>query len=290
MALREQPALLATLLERLTNRSVHAPLAVVDSAVRFADVKEVRPDLLYASPEVPWLVLEVQHKVDKAKRRRWPLVVGALLDEYRAMGELVVLTPSRRVADWARRKVAWKGPLGSRLRLAPVVLAVTLDTVDALLDQAEAEPGLALVAAWALQNKSGPRAQASVRRALLRTAPLPERARAEQTRAIFQLISARLAAHVQELFMNLNAIPESDAFKKLKQALEGDAEARGQLEGTLVGERAALLRYLDRRGVALTAAQRATIDGCRDLATLERWLDVAFAAREHDDIVKALFG
>ncbi len=282
MALREQPALLATLLERIAHRPLAGALTVVDSAVRFADVKEVRPDLLYTGASVPWLVLEVQHEVDKAKRRRWPLVVGALLDEYRAMGDLVVLTPSRRVAAWARRKVAWKGPLGSRLRLAPVVLALTLDTVEALLEQAAAEPRLALVAAWALQHKYGPRAQASVRRALTLTAPLPARARAEQTRAILQLISARLAAHVQELFMNLEAIPESEAFKKLMQALEGPAEARGEANS--------LLRYLARRGVALTEAERAQIAGCTDGAQLERWQDAAFAADSAAAIHKALFG
>ena len=294
MALREHPALLATLLERFANQTVPGPLAVVDSVVRFADVKEVRPDLVFTLPEKRWLVLEVQHKVDKVKRRRWPLVMSALLDEYHAMGDLVVLTPSRRVATWARRKVAWKGSLGSRLRVVPVVLEMSLETVETLLDQAATEPRLAFVAAWSLQRKRGPRAKAYVRRMLTLTAELPTQARAEQLRALFQLVSAPLAAYMQEFLMNLDALPENEAFQKLKHALEGDAQARGKLEGEregkLEGERAALLRYLDRRGVALTVAQRATIEDCRDLATLERWLDAAFTARANDAIVKALFG
>jgi hypothetical protein len=286
MALRERPALLTTLLARLADRTVRAPLAVADSAVRFADVKEVRPDLLFTSPEVPWLVAEVQHEVDEAKRRKWPLAASVLVDEHGRMGELVVLTPSRRVARWARGAVTWQGPIGSRLTLRPVVLAIDLDTAEALLEAAEAEPGLALVAAWALQRKYGPRAKAGVRRALERTAPLPPGARAEQTRAILQVVSPRLATYVKELFMNLEALPESEAFKELMQALEGSAEARGKLEGA----RAALLRYLDRRGVVLTASERAAVDGCRDLGTLERWLDAAFGAPSDEALRAALFG
>jgi hypothetical protein len=164
MALRERPELLPTLLERLANRSVHAPLRVVDSAVRFADVKEVRPDLLLTSPEVPWLVVEVQHDVDEQKRGKWPLVASVLVDEHGRMGELVVLTPRRRVARWARHAIAWAGPWGSTLVLRPLVVLIDLDTAEQLL--AEEQPVWALVAAWALQGKFGARSRRLVRRAL----------------------------------------------------------------------------------------------------------------------------
>lgn len=281
MALREQPALLATLLERLTNRSWPGTLSVVDSAVRFADVKEVRPDILYGGASVPWLVAEVQHEVDEAKPRRWPLVTGVLLDEHGRMGDLLVLTASRRVARWARRAVTWEGPLGTRLRLRPVVLEVTLDTVEQhLLDPSQ--PSLALVAAWAVQKRYGPRSRQTVRSALEVTERLEEPVRSVQVRAILQMLNERLLAHLEELTMNLDAIPKSEAYQKFEQALE----TRGRVRAS----REALLRYLDRRGVVVTAEQRAHVEGCTDPRLLERWLDAAFAARENDALVKVLFG
>jgi hypothetical protein len=82
--------------------------------------------------------------------------------------------------------------------------------------------------------------------------------------------------------MNLDAIPTSEAFQKFEQALE----TRGRVRAS----REALLRYLDRRGVASTAAERATIEGCRDLAQLERWLDAAFGAPSDQALRTALFG
>ena len=82
---------------------------------------------MLTAPDLPWVALEVQHDIDEVKRRRWPLVAGVLLDEHKAMGELVVLTTQRRVARWAARAVRWVGRLGTRLSLTPLVLRVDLD-------------------------------------------------------------------------------------------------------------------------------------------------------------------
>jgi hypothetical protein len=76
LLLQERPELLTELLaltgsKRLTN------LSVVNTAVRFADVAGINPDLVFRSKEIPWLVLELQHAVDPDKRRIWPLVVGS---------------------------------------------------------------------------------------------------------------------------------------------------------------------------------------------------------------------
>ncbi|MGK3987704.1 hypothetical protein WME99_31980 [Sorangium sp. So ce136] len=45
----------------------------------------------------------------------------------------------------------------------------------------------------------------------------------------------------------------------------------------------ALRRVLARRGLALSAALEAQIDGCSELATLERWLDQAVTAASAGD-------
>ena len=53
---------------------------------------------------------------------------------------------------------------------------------------------------------------------------------------------------------------------------------QGQQQGRLTEARAALRRVLARRGLALSAALEAQIDGCSELATLGRWLDQAVTA------------
>jgi hypothetical protein len=83
----ERPCSTTELLERLTGRPAPGSLTIRDLALRFADVKEVRPDLVLPARGLPWAVLEVQHAVDETKRRRWPLAVSVLLDEHRAMGD-----------------------------------------------------------------------------------------------------------------------------------------------------------------------------------------------------------
>lgn len=278
MALRERPSLLQMLLEYVAEgdemSALAQPLSVSDSSVRFADVKEMRPDLVFSSSVLPWILVEVQHEVDEMKQRRWPLAVSVLLDQYRHMGELIVLTPHRRVARWARKAVHWVGPLGTFLSLSPFVLWVSPEVVDQLLAD-DAPPELALVVAWTLQNQSGPHARAQIKRVVEQTGRLPEPLRSEQTRAILQMISKPLLEYIRT--MNLDQIPESEAFKEFKQSLQVE------------GERNALLRYLAQRKVALTAEQRSRIETCNNQSQLEQWMDALFAASSPEQALQKLF-
>ena len=72
---QERPELLAELLA-LAGVTPPTKLTVVNTAVRFADIAGINPDLVLRSEEIPWLVLELQHAVDQDKRRIWPLVVA----------------------------------------------------------------------------------------------------------------------------------------------------------------------------------------------------------------------
>jgi hypothetical protein len=62
---------------------------------------------------------------------------------------------------------------------------------------------------------------------------------------------------------------------------QGRAEGleQGLEQGRLTEARATLRRVLARRKLALRRADKARIDACVDLATLERWLDQAITAR-----------
>jgi DNA-binding transcriptional regulator PaaX len=63
-------------------------------------------------------------------------------------------------------------------------------------------------------------------------------------------------------------------------------EEYGFDRGRLASSRAAVGRVLSRRGLAVTAEQQAQIDGCEDLATLERWHDLAITAPSADDALR----
>jgi hypothetical protein len=238
---------------------------------------------------LPWAVIEVQHEVDDIKRRRWPLVASVLLDEHQAMGEFLVLTYRRRVAMWARLAISWLSARGTRLALSPLVIPIDLDEAERLLN--EGEPAMALVAAWALQGKCGPRSKALAVRAVERTATLPAPVRPQQGRAIMQLLSDPLRRHLRTMLLKgLDQVPQSKSFKKFMRSIEGPAEERGKAEGEAKGKAEALLKYLDRRGVVLTAERRQHVASCTDLAQLDCWLELAFDVSTRDELVEAIFG
>jgi hypothetical protein len=66
-----------------------------------------------------------------------------LLDQKRVPGDVIVITASRSVARWARTVAHVATPLGTRLKLTPVVLHVSSETCERLLS--EVHPELALI-------------------------------------------------------------------------------------------------------------------------------------------------
>lgn len=164
VALRDRPALLADLFQRLTGCSFGAPAEVVDATVRFTRAIEVRPDLLLRSRRPGWVMVEIQNSIDERKRRSWPLAVSVLVHQEKAMGEVIVITASRRVVSWAKRAARFQGELGTRFELTPRVLLLAGRRIEALLDPAH--PELALFAAWAVHHRHGPAARRIVARAL----------------------------------------------------------------------------------------------------------------------------
>jgi hypothetical protein len=154
--LRRDPGLLSALAKKLGKPppAGHPP---VDSTVRFADPAEIRPDIILArGKRGPWSAIEVQLRIDHDKGRRWLLLVSLLYNE-RGMGELWVITASKRTAEWARTACDATGTNGTRVRLEPIVLLIGRDEVDALLD--EGQPSLAFFAAWAMKGRHGPEAE-----------------------------------------------------------------------------------------------------------------------------------
>ena len=64
-----------------------------------------------------------------------------------------------------------------------------------------------------------------------------------------------------------------------------EGEARGEAKGEAKGKAEALVAMLDARGLEATAEQRASLLGCRDLATLDLWVRQAATTRSVDALL-----
>jgi hypothetical protein len=64
------------------------------------------------------------------------------------------------------------------------------------------------------------------------------------------------------------------------------ARELGREEGALSQARAVLRRVLAQRALVPSAAEEARIDGCKDVGTLDRWLDQALTAETVADALR----
>ncbi len=185
-----------------------------------------------------------------------------------SMGEVVILTSSRRVAKWARTVAHVRGDFGSRLELSPVVMPITGKAIEALLD--EAQPELAFFAAWAVRGRRGPEAQRVVLRAGELTERLPEPLREAAMRAILAVLREPLLSALREIAMNPDQLPETHAARRFRKFFEG--------RGIVEGQRASLLTILAARALTPTAEEREAITACTDTGLLDQWIARAVTA------------
>ncbi|KYG10517.1 hypothetical protein BE21_11505 [Sorangium cellulosum] len=64
-----------------------------------------------------------------------------------------------------------------------------------------------------------------------------------------------------------------------------DAYRRGLAEGELMGRRTTLLRLVARAGITLTTSDLSRVQGCGDVATLDRWIDNSLSAKTAADVL-----
>ena len=283
MLLREHPEWLRSLVAVVAQRTLPEALLPVDSAVRLVDPAEVRLDLVLAPADgASWVLVEVQLEEDEAKARKWPLALAALWNDRRVHGDLIVITAQRSVAAWALSIGAMAGPLGTTLAVRPVVVQLTGDVAEALLDPAH--PEMAFFAAWTVHDRYGPEAQAIVERATDLIETLADVAlRQMLIRYILGMLHERLAKIIQEVSMDLHKIPVSPALQRLGeefQALYGERiEARGEAK--------ALLKFLAARQLPTDDARRTQVLACQDVALLDRWIARAATAHTLDEVFAA---
>ncbi|MBI5478183.1 MAG: hypothetical protein HY906_04965, partial [Deltaproteobacteria bacterium] len=286
MLFRNRPTLAAELLVRVFGvRVPHVDVVAINEADLTQIVPtEYRADLVVvhgAGPAGAAVVLEVQLDRDENKPFVWPLYQAALRAKLRVPACVLVVTMDDAVARWAATPVVTGQP---GVRFAPVVLRVAaLPWVTA--EEVARAPELALLVVLAHPDEE--------RSAALAWAAIEAVARVDADRAwlYHDIVAARLGvaarAKLEALMKAGNFQPQSEFGKKwyAKGEAEGEAkgEAKGKLEGKLEGKVEAVLRVLVLRGFELTEAQQQRILGCRDLATLDRWLQRAVTATSVHD-------
>ena len=286
LAIRDKPELFAEVFRRIAGIDMPGPIEVIDSNVRFAASLETRPDLIVRTPGASsrWMIIELQNRKDVDKCRSWLLAASVLLQRD-GMGDVVVITSSRRVAAWAKAAAHHRGERGTSLGLTPVILLLTRDRVDTLLDPTR--PELAIFAVWAVCRGHGPEARRVATRAIELSEELPVPLREAQERAILAMLSQRLLASLKEMAMDVDKIPETKASRAFRLFFEERDEARGEARGEAKGKREGLLVVLAARGLSPTTAERATIDALTDLVVLDRCIQAAVTA---DSVRAALAG
>jgi hypothetical protein len=168
---------------------------------------------------------------------------------------------------------------------APVVLGPTAVPWITDPDEAARTPELAVLSSVTHGHEPGGA------RVALAAIAAAVRLDAEPARLYHDLVMRYLGAAVRaelEALMATGKYEYQSEFAR-KYIAEGEArgEARGKLEGKaegrLEGKVESLLGVLVGRGLAPSEAQRQRILGCRDLATLDRWLQRAVSATSVDD-------
>ncbi|MFV8753994.1 hypothetical protein ACNOYE_25905 [Nannocystaceae bacterium ST9] len=253
-------------------RLFHADLAMV----AFAEGER-------ASEALAGLLLEPQLAVDPSRGIAWPIYWVTLRTRHECPVAMIVVSPLRRVVEWARDELFEGEPR--------VLHAIGRDQVEPVLDLERALANPAWAAFTAALHARGPHARASAEILIRACASLP----AEDRRCYLGLLYAGMRKRTMNTIQA--SIPEALKYELTEYErqggwfqnglAEGEAKglAEGEAKGLAEGERKSLLRVLSRRGITLTAEQREVVEACTDEEQLGRWLDRALEV----DSAEALF-
>lgn len=261
---------------RLAADLLGGPLGVAlpvfsDARVEPSTMAELKPAQVHAdlvvvlrdgSRAVLGVVVEVQRKEDPDKLFSWPAYVAWLRRQLRAEACVLVITQSERVANWASRTIVM-GPGGA---LQPLVLRPSsVPVVDAVEDARKA-PELAVLSAMV---HGGGHVETAVEVALAASIAAHDLDR-DRFLLYFGLIDAALSEAARKVF---EMHPQGAQFfsESLQQSFNR-------------GKSAAVLAFLEARGLAVSDAQRERILATTDLETLDRWVRLAATVSSTDEL------
>ena len=188
---------------------------------------------------------------------------------------VLVVAPDADVAAWATEPI--DSGLG-RGSCSPLVLGPEI--VPRVTDEALAaqEPELAILSAVAHGNGAN---GLDVVQAFFRALDRLDR---ELAAAHFQIVYTAMREPMRialEAMVMERQTQAKATFPPFMQKLID----RGELEGELKGARGVLLRLVAQAGISLSDDDRARVQACNELATLERWVDNVRDAKTAADVL-----
>ncbi len=275
---RENPSLAPRFLVTLFRLDLphYTSVAVVESALDQLIPVEFRADLVLELRDasgaiVLAIVLEVQREKDPDKKFSWLVYVAVVRARKRCPTIVLVVSPDADVAAWAMEPI--DSGLG-RGSCSPLVLGPAI--VPRVTDEAlaEQEPELALLSAVAHGN--GPNGL-DVLQAFSHALDRLDR---ELAAAYFQIVYTALREPMRNaleaMVMERQAETKATFPPLMQKLIDG---------GELNGARGMLLRLVARAGITLSDDDRARVQACTDLATLDRWVDNVRDAKTAADVL-----
>jgi hypothetical protein len=223
-------------------------------------------------------VVEVQLSRSSRKRRSWPVYLTSLQARLGCPVVLLVVAPDEAVARWCARPIELGHP-GFVLR--PLVVGPKAIPVLQGKQEEGQSPEMAVLSmlAHGKDEKLAP----GLFEAVLSTARGLEEERS--TFYVDLALSAVTEAGrgaLEELMRSHHYEYQSEfARRYVAQGLK-----QGREEGHLEGERRALLKVLEARGLSVEGAARRQVLACTDLAQLERWLSQAVTVQSVQELFK----
>jgi len=263
---REKPQLAADLLRELLGVAVprFTEARLAEASLNELVPTEYRADavvLLVDDTPVFGIIVEAQLGVDPDKPFTWPMYAVSARARYRCPFVVLVVTPDPTTARWAAQPVDLGGDtMWKSLVVGPEGIPVITD-----VDAATREPQLAVLSVIAHGRGDDVATAVSIAAA----AAVGARSLPEPMRMLcFALIESSLGDAAKRSF---EMLPQGQRFMS-------ETQRRSFAEGEAKGEARALLRVLERRGIAISTEQRERVLACSDLTVLEGWLDRAATA------------
>ncbi len=232
--------------------------------------------LLAEDKPVLGVIVEAQLRQDDRKHYTWPLYSVAARARHECTFIVVVVTPERSVELWARAPVE----LGCGMVFRPHVIGP--DGIPKLTDveQAMADPQLAVLSAVAHGADDVDTAVQIARAAAAATSQLPE----DQQLVYSSLVRRALSDAARKVF---EMIPNPQQYvDEWRRDIAEQALAEGEARGEARVRAESVLKTVAMRKLAITDEQRLRIGACTDLATLVRWMDLAYSVTAVDELFR----
>lgn len=215
-------------------------------------------------------IIEAQLQRDDDKPFSWPAYATCARARHRRPVVVVVVTRDKTTARWAARRI----DLGGGNTYRPLVLGPRNIPVITDRDQASHQLHLAMLSVIAHGRGNIETASAIGAATFHAILQLPE----EQRKVYMLVLDAALSKGARK------TVAMQPGFEKLfSEAQQRDREL-SRAEGKAEGKIEDLLKFLAKRGIALSDAQRQQILECRDLAVLDGWLDRILSVTSADEL------